>query len=345
MKKPVLQIAKYIAFLALGIVLLYLAFRKVDFKEMLHILSGARYKWVALSLFFSILAFISRARRWSLLVEPLGKNPGLWHTYNAMMFGYLANYALPRMGEVTKCIALNRKSGIPVDALIGTVVVERAIDLLSAFVILILLLIARFEKFGTFFRDELFKKENIVDGSESIFSAYTIPLIILATLGLIALLLIIIYWKRIREISIVQKILGILKSFSNGIRTIFRMKRNWEFLAHTVFIWLCYALMTWVVVFALPDITGEFKFADGVFLLVVGTVGMAMPVQAGIGAFHYFVSRGLVMVYGLGETEGQAFASLQHTSQTLLVFLLGSIASIFLFAKFGNKKKKNASTS
>ena len=343
MKKPFVKIIQYIAFLALGLALLYLAFRKVDFREMLHIISGAKYKWIALSLFFSFLALISRARRWSLLIEPLGKRPGLWNTYNAMMFGYLANYALPRMGEVTKCIALNRKSGIKVDALIGTVVVERAIDLLSAFIVLIFLLIARFEKFGAFFRDELFKKDNLVDKSESLLSSYLIPALILAAIGIILLILIIVYWKRIREISVVQKILEILRSFSKGIRTIFRMDRKWEFLAHTIFIWLCYALMTWVVVFALPEITGEFKFADGVFLLVVGTVGMAMPVQAGIGAFHYFVSRGLVMVYGLGETEGQAFATLQHTSQTLLVFLLGSLSAIFLFTKFGNKNKKDAS--
>jgi hypothetical protein len=96
--------------------------------------------------------------------------------------------------------------------------------------------------------------------------------------------------------------------------------------------------MTWVVVFALPEITGNFKFTDGVFLLVIGSLGMAAPVQAGIGAFHWIVSKGLVTVYGLGETEGQSFASLQWASQTLLVFLLGSLAMLFLFTKIGNKK-------
>ena len=111
----------------------------------------AKYSWIGISLIFAIYSHISRSRRWILLIEPLNYKPKLWNTFNAVLFGYLANYALPRAGEVTRCISLGKKEKIPVDSLIGTVIVERAIDLLSMFVILFILLIARFRKIRCFF--------------------------------------------------------------------------------------------------------------------------------------------------------------------------------------------------
>lgn len=303
---------------------------------MMKNLSGARYSWVILSLILSVFAFISRARRWSLLIEPLGKRPGLWNTYNALLFGYLANYALPRMGEVSRCIALNKKEKIPVDSLIGTVVIERATDLFSLIAIIILLLILRFDKFGTFFKEQIFA--NLSEKSSGLLGSGLSVMILLGVFAIISSILIILYRSKTSGNSYIQKISGFLKRLGDGLKSILMMKKKWEFLFHTLFIWTCYAFMTWVVVFALPDITGDLKFADGVFLLVIGSLGMAAPVQAGIGAFHWIVSKGLVTVYGLGDTEGQSFASLQHASQTLLVFLLGSIAMLFLYTKIGEKR-------
>jgi uncharacterized membrane protein YbhN (UPF0104 family) len=304
---------------------------------MIGILKGAKYSWVLLSLVLSIFAFISRARRWILLIEPLGYKPSLWNSVNSVLFGYLTNYALPRMGEISKCVALNRKEKIPVDSLIGTIVVERSIDLLSLLVITIFLLIARFEKFGTFFEEYIF--DNLSNKTTGLLMDNILFWSLILGVFLIFALLIIIYRKKLVKFKIVQKIIGFGKSFSEGFIAIGKMKNKWEFIFHTVFIWTCYAMMTWVVVFALPEITGDFKFSDGIFLLVIGSLGMAAPVQAGIGAFHWIVSKGLVTIYGLGETEGQSFALLQHTSQTLLVFLLGSIAMLFLYTKIGTRKK------
>lgn len=344
MKKSVSKVIRYLSFLALGIVLLFFAFRKVDFQEMISILSGAKYSWVALSLVFSIFAFISRAQRWSILIEPLGKKPGLWNTYNALLFGYLANYAFPRMGEVTRCIALNRKEKIPVDSLLGTVVVERAIDLISLLAIMLFLLIARFEKFGSFFQEQILdgigEKVNGMTGNKALF------LIILLVLTVFALI-IVIFRKHLVRFKLFTLIRGFLNRLVAGLKSVLKMKKRWQFLAHTIFIWTNYALMTWVVFFALPDITGDLKFADAIFLLVIGSLGMAAPVQAGIGAFHWIVSMGLITVYGIGETEALSFASLQHTSQTLLVFFLGALATIFLFTRIGNKRntKDEAHTS
>lgn len=336
MNKKIRQITRFSVFLAAGILLLYFAFRGIDFSEMAGHFRQAKYSWIGVSFLFAILAHTSRSRRWILLIEPLNYKPKLWNTFNAVLFGYLANYALPRAGEVTRCISLGKKEKIPVDALIGTVIVERAIDLMSMFVILFILLIARFEKFGAFFSDYIFQPMG--DKINAIFGQAIMFWIIVAAVLLLIFIALFIFRKKIYALKPAQKVIGIMKGVAGGLKTVLRMERKWEFLFHTFFIWFNYAMMTWVIVFSLPHITGDLKFVDGIFLLVIGSMGMAVPVQSGIGAFHWIVSRGLHYVYELELTEGLVFATLQHESQTLLILVLGSLAMFFLFSK--NKKMR-----
>ena len=296
----------------------------------------AKYSWIGLSLVFAIISHLSRARRWILLIHPLKFRPKLWNTFNATLFGYLANYALPRAGEVARCVALGRKEKIPVDSLVGTVIVERAIDLLSMILIMIILLVARFEKFGAFFSEYIFQP--LGEKIAGIFGGTLSFWILLASISLVMAGVLYLLRRKIMKFKLVRKILEILKGVAEGLKTVWKMERKWEFIFLTFFIWLNYALMTWVVVFYLPNITGDLTFVDGIFLLVIGSMGMAVPVQSGIGAFHWIVSRGLQYVYGLDLTEGLVFATLQHESQTLLILLLGSLSMIFLFSKRNRPK-------
>ena len=97
--------------------------------------------------------------------------------------------------------------------------------------------------------------------------------------------------------------------------------------------------MTWVVVFSLPA-TSDLKLIDGVFILVIGTLGMSAPVQSGIGAFHWIVSRGLFAVYPFISLEqGLAFATIAHESQSLLIIVLGTLSFFMLFYRKSNPKE------
>ena len=128
----------------------------------------------------------------------------------------------------------------------------------------------------------------------------------------------------------------IARGVINGLKTIMKLKRNWEFIFHTVFIWINYALMTWVVVFCLES-TSHLSFGNSIFILVIGGLAMSAPVQGGIGAFHYFVSRGIAFVEGVSIEDASAYAILTHESQLILVLLLGAIAFYMLPRK--NLKK------
>ena len=336
MNKSIIQAGKFIAFLAVGILLLWIAFRTVNFKALASDLKGANYYWLILSTLFGLFGYLSRARRWIILINPLGYNPKFWNTFHSMMSGYLANLALPRIGEITRCVALGKKEKIPVDQLIGTVVIERTIDFISLLIIM----------FGLFFTSgsrirEYLNASIIVPFREkvlSVFGAAWILWAIVIGLSAISLYLLFRYKKELRKIKFFSKMFDLAHGVINGLKTISKLKRNWEFIFHTIFIWLNYAMMTWIVVFCLES-TSHLSFANSIFILVIGGLAMSAPVQGGIGAYHYFVSRGIAFVGGVSIEDGSAYAILTHESQLILVLILGALAFYMLSRK--NQKNGN----
>ncbi len=336
MRKTLIQAAKVIAFLAAGILLLWIAFRTVDFGSLRDSLTGANYMWLVLSVFFGIIAYLSRTRRWILLINPLGHNPGFRNTFHSMMSGYLANLALPRIGEITRCMALGKKENIPVDQLIGTVVLERTIDLLSMLVIMVGVFFTSGRKIKDYLNEAIIDpfREKVLD---SFGSAWILWALIIG-LSALSLFLLVRYKKKLRTIRFFSKMFDIAGGVVNGFRTILKLRRGWEFILHTILIWFSYAMMTWVVVFCLES-TSHLSFGDSLFILVIGSLAMSAPVQGGIGAFHYFVSRGIAFVEGVSIEDASAYAILTHESQLLLVLVLGGVA--FWMLSRNNRKVKN----
>jgi uncharacterized protein (TIRG00374 family) len=130
MNKTFVSVIKYIFILGIATGLLLLAFRGVDVKQTIYEIQNAKMFWVFVSVAASLVAFYSRALRWNLLIDPLGFNPSIKNTSAALMVGYIANLAIPRIGEITRCAMLNRSEKVPLEPLIGTVVVERIVDVI-----------------------------------------------------------------------------------------------------------------------------------------------------------------------------------------------------------------------
>ena len=333
MKKSIVQTLKFIGFLAVGILLLWLAFRDIDFNKLLTHLKEANYYWLILSVIFGFFAYISRARRWILLINPLGFNPSLKNSFYSLMTGYLANLALPRVGEITRCVALGKKEKIPVDQLIGTVVIERTIDFLSLLIIMIILIFTSGDLILLFLKEGIFLP--IQEKISSIFGVTWILWVILFLLGSISLFLLIRYKKNLRKIRFFSKMFDLGRGVINGLKSFTNIKKKWEFLFHTVFIWINYTLMTWVVVFSIKS-TSHLTFGDSIFLLVIGGLAMSAPIQSGLGAFHYIISRGLLFVKNIPLEDGLVYALLTHESQLIFVVIIGAISFLYIFRP--NKK-------
>jgi hypothetical protein len=332
MNPKLLSLIKYLLLLAVAFGLLALAFRGINVNKVIHDMLQANMFWVLLSVFISFIAFISRAYRWNLLIESTGYSPPLKKTFYALMVGYFANLAFPRLGEVTRCGSLSKAEAIPFTSLLGTVIVERVIDVVSLFICLLMAAIIEYKRLGDFLQDNIIHP--IVDKYKQIMGS---PVFLVAAILLMAVLVfgIIIYIKRVRQKGKESKWVQLMKGLVNGLKSIAKLKRPWLFIFHSIFIWVLYFMSTYVCLFALPS-TSHLGLSAALFLLVAGGLAMSAPVQGGIGAYHLLVSQGL-MLFGLSQQDGLTFATLIHTLSLVLVILFGIVSLLLLFS--GNKKK------
>ena len=328
MNTKIITIVKYLILLLVTGALLLFAFRGMNVNRILHEILHANMFWVALSGLISVIAFVVRAHRWNLLIQPLGYFPSLKNTTCSLMVGYFANLAFPRLGEVSRCGALGKAESIPFNKLLGTVIVERVIDVLSLLICLLLVAVIEFKRLGNFFSENIFnpiiKKIELLTKAPVLLGA-----IIFFFLGLIAALIYFIRKNKIKgKESVISKL---VIGFVDGLRSVANLKNPGQFIFHSILIWVLYYLGVYVALYAFTFTTGLGSNA-ALFLLVAGGIGMSAPVQGGIGAYHLLVSQGLLL-YGVSEQNGLAFATLLHSLQLLLIIIFGIISLFVLFTE------------
>lgn len=301
--------------------MLWLAFRNENLAEVWDKMRLADPFWIGLSVVIAILSLISRAIRWKMLILPLGHNPRTSKTFYALLIGYLANLAIPRIGEISRCVSLNKSENVPFNGLIGTVIVERAIDLIMLFLCMALVAVFQFEMLSSFLMDKIVSPimNKGTDGK---------TILMLVGGGVVIGLVAGLWFLKNKENRLRKKLSGIIREVAAGLGSVLKMKNNGWFLFHTFFIWTAYFFMTYVCFFCLES-TAHLGLGPGLFILVVGGLGMSAPVQGGIGAYHYIVSQAL-QLFGVESTDGVVYATLVHTTQTLLMIVLGGWAFIML---------------
>ena len=301
--------------------LLWLTFRNQDLGVVWQKMGAAHPGWLVLCALCSIAALISRSMRWIQLTEPMGYRPRLSSTYHALMFGYLANMALPRLGEISRCGALSKSDRIPFENLVGTVIVERVLDVLLLAICMLLTALLEFDRLGHFMVNELLKPlaDKAGGGTLIVFAL----ILIAGTLALVAA------FRMSKPPAFVQKIRGLAAGMATGLRSILQVRNKPLFLFHTLFIWLMYYGMSYCCFLALPE-TRTLGASAALFIMVLGGIGMSAPVQGGIGVYHTLVAQGLLL-YGLAQTDGIVYATLSHTISTLLLIVLGACSMILLF--------------
>jgi uncharacterized protein (TIRG00374 family) len=335
MKSKLLSFLKYILLLIAAFGLLVIAFRGVSVDKILDQVLQANMFWVMVSVIPSLVALVSRAYRWNLLIESSGYLSPLPKTTYSLLVGYFANLAFPRLGEVTRCGTLSKAQSIPFNVLLGTVIVERVVDVVSLLLCLLLACILEFNRLGNFLLDNivnpLFKK---------IVQLFHSPLLLTGFILLVIVLAFMLRYlnRRTNESGRESKAAGFIKGLINGLKSLAKLKRPWLFIFHSVFIWLLYYLSMYISFFAFPFTSG-LGFSAALFLLVAGGFAMSAPVQGGIGVYHVLVSQGL-MLYGLSKQQGLTFATLVHTISLVTIVVLGVTSLLLLLA--ANKQKQVA---
>ncbi|MFN5355444.1 MAG: lysylphosphatidylglycerol synthase transmembrane domain-containing protein [Bacteroidota bacterium] len=319
-------------FLGIGVGLLWLTFRNQDFSTVWHKMAAADPFWIGICILCSVAALISRSMRWIQLTEPMGYRPRLSSTYHALMFGYLANMALPRRGEVSRGGARIKRDQIPFQNLIGTVIVERALDVLVLAGCILLTAVLEFDRLGHFLIEKLYLPLSEKAGSGT--------LLFLAAAGIIGAIAVLAAFRMSNPPAFVQKIRTLGAGVLTGLKSVLQVRRKGLFLFHTLFIWLMYYGMSYCCFLALPE-TRQLGASAALFIMVLGGIGMSAPVQGGIGVYHTLVAQGLLL-YGLAETDGIVYATLSHTVSTLLLIVLSIPSMLLLFFSIKSKPSTTA---
>ena len=310
---------KYVFFLFLGIGLMYLAFKNQSPKALIAQLKDVNYLWVVISMFFGFIAIISRGLRWVILLQNLNFSVSKLNSVYAVAIGYFTNIAIPRAGEITRCTSLNQTEDVPVDKLFGTIILERAIDFIILLSLVLLVLILKFELFLEFLA--------------IIFEEQTLDVSSIIGIGLSATAILVILFvltkKILKKSAVYIKIKTFVVGMKDGFKSINGLENKTGFWAHTFIIWLMYLLMTYVCFFSI-EATRMLNVADGLYTMVIGGFGMVAPVQGGIGAYHYIVKVGL-MILDVSEDSALLFATVVHTAQTLMTLSVGGISILMVF--------------
>lgn len=318
--------------IAIAGLFLWLALRGLDFEKITVSLKKANYIWVAFAAVFGVSAYIFRAVRWNLLLEPMGYKISSSNSLWAISFGYLMNLTIPRSGEVARSTALYGVEKVPVDKSFGTIILERIVDLVCMGIFAVLTLIFKYDALMAFYNAATQQKNQATPKSDS-----NITYIILGSVVLI-LILLFVFRKSLQKLSIYNKVIDFGKGIFEGLKSILTLEQKGKFILYTAGIWICYFFASYLVCFALPE-TSNFTPADGCFILVVGTLGMIIPASGGIGAFNLamkfgftalFISMGKDAVEG-GEL-GLAYSFITLPLQIIIMLVMGLI-SIPMLAK------------
>lgn len=322
--KKLYSALKYIILLAIAAALLWASFRGVHWDDFTDGLKSADYRWILLSMAAGVGAFLLRALRWRLVMIPLGYKIKRSDAWDGINIGYITNFIVPRAGEFARCGVITQRTGLPFETVAGTVVLERSVDMLSLIIVTLSVFFFQWDKFGAFMNREVFSAMG------NNFTGNLIWLVIAALLAA-AVFLYIIY--RFREHNpVFRKIADIAKGVLNGVVSGFRMPQKWMFLLYTIAIWICYWLMSYTTILAFPAVHG-LGVSDAMFLMVIGSFGWVIPVQGGIGAYHFIISLALASIYGITQTTGVVFATISHESQAVTMLLFGTISLISFYLK------------
>ena len=294
----------------LSIVAIWYSFSIIPIENLISSFRQADYAFVLLGAFMGLLSHLSRAYRWRFQLEPMGYKIKLGNSVMAVFAAYLINYTIPRAGEVARASVLTNYEGIPFEKSFGTIVSERIADMVVMLGIIIVTLFLQF--------DFIFEK---LSGSISIYK-----IIITAVL---AVIIILILTRTIQKGN--SKIILRIKSFVNGllegVLSIFKMKKKWLFIFHTLFIWSMYVLMFYVTSFSIAE-TSDIPFAAILVGFILASFSIAAT-NGGIGSYPLAIYAAF-SVFNIPEDPSIAFGWIMWTSQTLMIMFFGGISLLYL---------------
>ena len=306
--------------LTFGGVLFYLVFKSIDFSDFYNRLTELDFFWIYLSMFISIFEHVIRGYRWNLMMEVgQSKKFSTFVTTNVIIISYFFALIIPRFNDVVRCYLISKTDEINFSKSLGSVVSERFVDIISLLILIIFFLVLEFQTFILFIKSYIIDYTTLDNKSIIIFILFLILSIIISRLII----------KKSKYLE------NKFNEFKDGLISVKFIYNDKRFLISTLFLWVTYFLMGYLIFFSFSQTT-DLGINAGIAVLVAGSIGMVVPVNAGIGAYHFLVAS-ILLGYNLDYESGLFFATVLHTSQIVCLLVVGTMSSIYIFFKIRSK--------
>ena len=318
MSKKLKSYIKILLPISIGIFCIFFSFRNISFTDFTKYFYEINYLWVFVGIFLGALSHISRSYRWKYLIEPLGYKLGFINSVLAVFSAYLINYTIPRAGDIARATMISKYEKIPLDKTLGTIVAERAVDVICILTIIATGLIFEFNRIS----DKLI---SLIENTEIS--------VIIIYVGVIILILFVSN-RVLKKSKYYKSILNFFSGIIEGLTIIFKMEKRVPFILHSIFIWLMYILMFWATSMAFFELH-EVAFYQFMISFTLAAISIMLS-NGGIGIYPLAVEESLGW-YGVQSTTGLAFGWVSWLSQTMMVIIFGGL-SLFILP-FINRKK------
>ncbi|WP_347373388.1 lysylphosphatidylglycerol synthase transmembrane domain-containing protein [Aequorivita sp. Q41] len=308
--------------LGLGVFLIwyvYQSFSPQQLAETQKYFADANYGFVLLSVIFSVLSHLSRSYRWNFMLDPLGYKTKLANNFMAISVAYLMNVFIPKSGEVSRGIILDKYEGVPFQKGFGTIISERVVDLIFLLIFTIAALIIKFDALYGYVIESIPKSALYV-----------------LVIGIIAALIMIPLYIKFSKSNINKKLKDFVIGLKEGVFSILKMRRKGAFIFHTFIIWGLYLLSFYTALHALPE-TANIPFGTIIITFVVGSFTFAFT-NSGFGTYPAAVA-GILSVFGIAKTVGVAFGWIVWISNMSSIVLFG-VLSLVLLPIYNRKRLK-----
>lgn len=339
--KAIKNVLKFLLFLSVGVVLLYLVYQNQNeaymtqcaedgipasdcslIQKIINDFKSVRIHWILGIVIAYTISNISRALRWNMLLKSLGRSPRFINSFLTTMLGYFANLGLPRLGEVLRPVSLARYEKVSVEKVLGTIVVDRAIDVLFLLLIIGIAFILEFDTLWGYLSENMGKGES----SGSLFSNIFFQIFIF--LGIVVLSTVWLLRKKIMASRFYSKFINLLKGFWDGILSIKKLENPWLFILHSFIIWIAYYVMFYMYLPAFAP-TAHLGLVAALMVFVFGTFGIVIPSPGGMGSYHFLVIAALAL-YGINGNDAFSFANISFFATHFCNIVYGLLAVIFL---------------
>ncbi|MEL7021433.1 MAG: lysylphosphatidylglycerol synthase transmembrane domain-containing protein [Bacteroidota bacterium] len=350
MKKHLINLLKFLLFLSIGTAILYFVYQKqntayiencklegipldecslldkiwTDFK-------GVNFFWLFSVLVAFTISNLSRALRWNMLIRPMGYTPSAVNAFFSVMVGYLSNLFLPRAGELVRAGTMSRYEKVPLEKLMGTIVVGRIFDVISILLVTAACFALEYDKIWAETQRLL-----ALDGTTTPPDGVPVFWMIITAIGALALILLFVFRNTITQSAIYQKVMEILKGFWQGIQSIRQLEKPWLFAFHSINIWFMYFAMTYLCFFAFAP-TATLPAVAGLVVFVAGGWGIVVPSPGGMGTYHFMVVTALAL-YGIGGDDAFSFANISFFSINLGCNVLMGVLGLLLLPVYNKKQ-------